>query len=107
MQRNVHICHTIFLIKMKQNSHETTSQWKTYGKQLFFEDIEVGDVLPIFGCSCCSFRTFLLKVGIGQTLKWMLLPQLQDNCRWNVCEVVALGWCRVTDFGSEGLACIM
>jgi hypothetical protein len=37
----------------------------------------------------------------------MLLPQLQDNCRWNVCEVVALGWCRVTDFGSEGLACIM
>jgi hypothetical protein len=27
--------------KMEQNSHERTNQWKMYGKQLFFEDLEV------------------------------------------------------------------
>jgi hypothetical protein len=29
---------------MEQNLHETTSWWKTYGKQLFSEDLEVRDV---------------------------------------------------------------
>ena len=32
--------------KMEQNLHETTNQWKMYGKQLFFEDLEVWDVAP-------------------------------------------------------------
>jgi hypothetical protein len=30
---------------MEQNLHETTSRWKTYGKQLFPEDLEVQDVM--------------------------------------------------------------
>jgi hypothetical protein len=29
---------------MERNLHETTSRWKTYGKRLFFEDLEVRDV---------------------------------------------------------------
>jgi hypothetical protein len=32
MQRR---CHINFAKKKEQNLHETTSQWKTYGKQLF------------------------------------------------------------------------
>jgi hypothetical protein len=28
---------------MERNLHETTSRWKTYGKQLFLEDLEVRD----------------------------------------------------------------
>jgi hypothetical protein len=28
---------------MERNLHETTSRWKTYGKQLFSEDLEVCD----------------------------------------------------------------
>jgi hypothetical protein len=28
---------------MERNLHETTSRWKTYGKRLFFEDLEVQD----------------------------------------------------------------
>jgi hypothetical protein len=28
---------------MERNLHETTSRWKTYGKQLFSEDLEVRD----------------------------------------------------------------
>jgi hypothetical protein len=43
-KEDVHICCTIFAIKMEQNLHETTNQWKTYGKQVFFEDLEVRDV---------------------------------------------------------------
>jgi hypothetical protein len=29
---------------MERNLHGTTSRWKTYGKQLFSEDLEVRDV---------------------------------------------------------------
>jgi hypothetical protein len=29
--------------KWNENLHETTSWWKTYGKQLFSEDLEVRD----------------------------------------------------------------
>jgi hypothetical protein len=28
---------------MERNLHETTSSWKTYGKRLFSEDLEVRD----------------------------------------------------------------
>jgi hypothetical protein len=28
---------------MEQNLHETTNRWKSYGKQLFSEDLEVQD----------------------------------------------------------------
>jgi hypothetical protein len=28
---------------MERNLHETTSRWKTYGKRLFSEDLEVRD----------------------------------------------------------------
>jgi hypothetical protein len=31
------------LPKMERNSHERTSRWKMYGKQMFFEDLEVRD----------------------------------------------------------------
>jgi hypothetical protein len=40
-KEDVHICRTNFTKKMERNLHETTSQWKTYGKQLFSEDLEV------------------------------------------------------------------
>jgi hypothetical protein len=43
-KENVHICRTNFAKQMEQNLHETTSRWKTYGKRLFFEDLEVRDV---------------------------------------------------------------
>jgi hypothetical protein len=39
-----HICCTNFAKKMERNLYETTSQWKTYGKQLFSEDLEVRDI---------------------------------------------------------------
>ena len=29
---------------MERNLHETTSWWKTYGKQLLSEDLEIQDV---------------------------------------------------------------
>jgi hypothetical protein len=41
---DVHICRTNFAKKMELNLHETTSWWKTYGKQLFSENLEVRDV---------------------------------------------------------------
>jgi hypothetical protein len=41
-----HICRTNFAKKMKRNSHETTSQWKTYEKRLFSKDFEHRDVRP-------------------------------------------------------------
>jgi hypothetical protein len=40
---NVHICRTNFAKQMERNLHETTSRWKTYGKRLFSEDLEVQD----------------------------------------------------------------
>jgi hypothetical protein len=43
-KEDVHICRTNFAKKMERNSHERTSRWKMYGKQLFFEDLEVRDV---------------------------------------------------------------
>jgi hypothetical protein len=42
-KKNVHICCTNFVKKMEQNLHEATSWWKTYGKLLFSEDLEVRD----------------------------------------------------------------
>ena len=33
--------------KMEQNSHGTTSQWKTYKKQLFSKDLEIRDASSI------------------------------------------------------------
>jgi hypothetical protein len=42
-KEDVHNCHTNFAKKMEQNLHETTSSWKTYGKRLFSEDLEVRD----------------------------------------------------------------
>jgi hypothetical protein len=42
-KEDVHICRTNFAKQMEQNLHETTSQWKTYGKRLFSKDLEVRD----------------------------------------------------------------
>jgi hypothetical protein len=47
---DVHICRTNFAKQMEQNLHETTSWWKTYGKRLFFKDLEVRDVGNIVVC---------------------------------------------------------
>jgi hypothetical protein len=50
---------------MEQNLHETTNWWKTYGKQLFSEDLEVRDALlyevqyhmrPNFATLCYMLR---------------------------------------------------
>jgi hypothetical protein len=43
-KEDVHICRTNFVKQMERNLHETTSQWKTYGKCMFSEDLEVRDV---------------------------------------------------------------
>jgi hypothetical protein len=43
-KEDVYICHTNFAKKMERNLHETTSRWITYGKRLFFKDLEVRDV---------------------------------------------------------------
>jgi hypothetical protein len=43
-KEDVHISCINFAKPMEWNLHETTSQWKTYGKRLFFEDLEVWDV---------------------------------------------------------------
>jgi hypothetical protein len=40
-KEDVYIRHTNFAKKLERNLHETTSRWKTYGKQLFSEDLEV------------------------------------------------------------------
>jgi hypothetical protein len=46
-KEDVHICRTNFAKQMEQNLHETTSWWKTYGKRLFSEDLEVRDVVDL------------------------------------------------------------
>jgi hypothetical protein len=46
-KENVHICRTNFAKQMERNLHETTSRWKTYGKQLFSEDLEIRDEYSI------------------------------------------------------------
>jgi hypothetical protein len=46
-KEDVHICCTNFVKQMERNLHETTSRWKTYGKRLFSEDLEVRDALSI------------------------------------------------------------
>jgi hypothetical protein len=43
-KKGVHICRTNFTKQMERNLHETTSRWKTYGKRLFYENLEVRDV---------------------------------------------------------------
>jgi hypothetical protein len=43
---NVYIYHINIAKKMERNLHETISWWKTYGKRLFSEDLEVRDVAP-------------------------------------------------------------
>ena len=45
-KEDVHICHTNFAKQMEQNLHET-SRWKTYGKRLFSEDLEVRDEVKV------------------------------------------------------------
>ena len=42
-KEDFNICHTNFVKKMERNLHETTSRWKTYGKWLLSEDLEVWD----------------------------------------------------------------
>jgi hypothetical protein len=47
-KEDVHICCTNIVKKMEQNLHETTSRWKTYGKRLFSEDLEIRDIGAFF-----------------------------------------------------------
>jgi hypothetical protein len=42
-KEDAHICHTNFAKKMERNLHETTSWWKTCGKQLSSKDLTVRD----------------------------------------------------------------
>jgi hypothetical protein len=49
MQMRCHICRPNFAKKMERNLHETTSWYKTYGKRLFSEDLEVQDVALVEG----------------------------------------------------------
>jgi hypothetical protein len=54
-KEDVLICRTNFAKKMERNSHERTSRWKMYGKQLFFEDLEVRDGSLVIGVGCFDF----------------------------------------------------
>jgi hypothetical protein len=60
-KEDVHICHTNFAKKMERNSHERTSQWKMYGKRLFFEDLQVRDEAD---CSCLRLCLNMENGGI-------------------------------------------
>jgi hypothetical protein len=46
MQRRCSYLRTNFAKQREQNLHETTSWYKTYGKRLFSEDLEVRDAGP-------------------------------------------------------------
>jgi hypothetical protein len=46
-KKDFHIYCTNFAKEMEQNSHETTSWLKTYGKRLFYEDLEVSYVVLV------------------------------------------------------------
>jgi hypothetical protein len=49
-KEDVHIRQTNFAKKMERNLHETTNRWKTYGKRLFSEDLEIQDESITFFC---------------------------------------------------------
>jgi hypothetical protein len=46
-KEDVHICRTNFAKHLEQNLQGTTSWWKTYGKRLFSEDLEVRDDMSL------------------------------------------------------------
>jgi hypothetical protein len=61
-KEDVHIWGTNFAKQMERNLHETISQWKTNGKRLYSEDLEVQDdalkslhTLEIFEASFLSY----------------------------------------------------
>jgi hypothetical protein len=56
---------------MERNSHERTSQWKMYGKRLFFEDLEVRDAMVLI-------FIMILKFIFG---KWDSYPEGHFTCR--------------------------
>jgi hypothetical protein len=58
-KEDVHICRTNFAKQIERNLHETTCQWKTYGKRLFSKDLKVQDALPPI------LTTSMEKLGVG------------------------------------------
>jgi hypothetical protein len=48
---------------MEQNLHETTSRWKTYGKRLFSEDLEVRDVIQYQMLGILEKNLFLERIN--------------------------------------------
>jgi hypothetical protein len=54
-KEDVHVCCTNFAKKMERNSHGTTSQWKTYRKRLFSEDLEVRDASSVVDSMLTTF----------------------------------------------------
>jgi hypothetical protein len=54
-KENLHICRANFAKQMERNLHETISRWKTYGKRLFSEDLEVRDEVLVL-LSFCLYR---------------------------------------------------
>jgi hypothetical protein len=73
-KEDAHICRINFATQMEQNLHETTSRWKTYGKWLFSEDLEVRDEAPIteeaLPLWCCDHR------DQGRELRITSIPSL-------------------------------
>jgi hypothetical protein len=62
-KEDVHICCVNFAKKMEQNLHETTSRWKTYGKGLFSEDLEVRDVIQYQMLGILEKNLFLERIN--------------------------------------------
>jgi hypothetical protein len=72
LREDVHICHTNFAKQMEQNLHETTSRWKTYGKRLFSEDLEVQDECVLYIYKFLFLRNTKISIfgGISKFHLW-------------------------------------
>jgi hypothetical protein len=81
-KEDVQICCTNVAKQMEQNLHETTSRWKTYGKRLFSEDLEVRDAVITNFLQQLSLSCAILFSTISSPLLFILeikiiLPKLQ------------------------------
>jgi hypothetical protein len=98
-KEDVHICCTNFAKKMEQNSHKTTSQWKTYGKQLFSEDLEVQDVALFLLFHVELFHTLVLRNDLtpkwaSEMGKWKLIIPSQVWLQYLFYLILLSNWCR-------------
>jgi hypothetical protein len=81
---------------MEWNLHETTSRWKTYRKQLFFEDLEVRDARPLlwlpFICIGCRILLWLIfKNSTVYTNNFQTVQGFSKDFWSNYCQNCYIG----------------